>query len=147
MKKNDQITCTCFLAKFGGLSIYDINMDKRHSIDDKGIHFVKGDGYALTGNPDHPDGTSTHHECFCIHDDLFGRILETDQNYYITLKVLHKELSFSSINDNTSGSISEKNNRSEMVSPRHQLKKKKEKKVHDYSQKQMDDFKQIIVNP
>ena len=68
MKKNDQITCTCFLAKFGGLSIYDINMDKRHSIDDKGIHFVKGDGYALTGNQDHPDGTSTHHEYFCIHD-------------------------------------------------------------------------------
>ena len=50
-------------------------MEKRYSIDDKEIHFVKGDGYALIGNPDHPDGSSTDHEYFCIHDDLFDRIL------------------------------------------------------------------------
>ena len=37
------------------------------------------------------DGTSTDHECFCIHDDLFDRILETDQNSDIILKVIHKE--------------------------------------------------------
>ena len=94
-------------------------MDMRYPIDDKGIHFVKGDGYTLIGNPDYPYGTSTHHEYFCIHDDLCGIILENEQNYDITLKAVHKELSFSSINDNTSGSISEKNSRSEMVSTRH----------------------------
>ena len=66
------------MAKYGGLSLYDISFEKRYYIDDKGIHFVKGDGYALIGDPDHPDGTSTDHEYFCIHDDFFDRILETD---------------------------------------------------------------------
>ena len=59
------------------------------------IHFVKGYRYALIGNPDHPDGSSTYHEYFCIHDDFFDRILETDQDYDITLKVIHKETSLS----------------------------------------------------
>ena len=36
---------------------------------------------------------------------------------------------------------------SEMVTTRHQLQRKHQKKVHDYSQKSTDDFKLIIVNP
>ena len=36
---------------------------------------------------------------------------------------------------------------SEMVTPRHQLHRKRQKKVHYYSQKKIDDFKLIIVNP
>ena len=91
MNKYDQITCTRFLSKYGGLSLYYIGMEKRYSIDDKDINFLKGDGCALIGNPDHPYGTSTYHEYFCIHDDLFDIILETDQNSDITLKVIHKE--------------------------------------------------------
>ena len=75
MKKNDQRTCTRFLAKYGGLSLYDIDFGKRYSIDDEYINFVKGYGYALIGNPYHPDGTSTDHEYFCIHDDLLSIIL------------------------------------------------------------------------
>ena len=71
------------MAKYGGLSIYGIDMKKRYSIDDKGTIFLKGYGYALIGNPDHPDGSSTDHEYFCIRDDLFDRILETDQDYYM----------------------------------------------------------------
>ena len=121
MKKNDQITCTRFLDKYLGLFLNDI--------DDKGIHFVKGDEYALIGNPDHLDGTSTDHEYFFIRDDLFERILEIDQNYDITLKVNHKEPSFSSINFNISDSRSEKNSRSETVSPHHQLHRKRQKKI------------------
>ena len=46
MNKYYQRSCTRFLANYGGLSLYDIDMEKRYSIDDKGIHFVKGDGYA-----------------------------------------------------------------------------------------------------
>ena len=71
MKKNDQRTRTRFLAKYVGLSLYDIDMEKRNSIDDRGIHFVKGYGYALIGNPDHPYGTSTDNEYFGILDNLF----------------------------------------------------------------------------
>ena len=85
------------MAKYGGLSLYDTDTENRYSIDDKEIHFVKGDGYSLIGNPDHPDDTSTDHEYFCIHDDLFDRILETDHNSDIILKVIHKEPTFSSI--------------------------------------------------
>ena len=95
MKKNDQRICTCFLAKYGGLSPYHIYFGNRYYIGNKDIHLVKGNRYALIGNPDHPDGTSTDHEYFCIHDDLFDRILETDHNYDIILMVIHKEPSFS----------------------------------------------------
>ena len=91
MKKNNQRTCTRFLAKYGGLFIYDIDFGNIYSIDDKGINFVKGYIYALIGNPDHPDGPSTDNEYFCIHDDLFNRISETEQNSDIILKVIHKE--------------------------------------------------------
>ena len=64
IKKNDQRTRTHFLAKYGGLSLHDIYFGKIYSIDDKYIHFVKGYRYALIGNPDHPNGTSTDHEYF-----------------------------------------------------------------------------------
>ena len=128
MKKDDQRSRTRFLAKYGGLYLYDIDMEKRYSIDDKEIHFVKGDGYALIGNLDHLYGTSTDHEYFCIHDDLFDRILETDQNYNIILKVIHKEPTFSSIYVKISSSRPEKNIMSEMVTPRNQLHRKRQKK-------------------
>ena len=49
----------------------------------KKIHFVKGDGYDLIGNPDHLDGSSTDDDCFCFHDDLFDRFLETDLELYL----------------------------------------------------------------
>ena len=71
MKKYDQRTRTSFLAKYGGLSLYDIDTDKRYSIGDKYIHFVNGYRCSLIGNPDHPDGNLTDHEYFCVHDDLF----------------------------------------------------------------------------
>ena len=56
MKKDYQRSCTHFLAKYGGLSLYDIDTEKRYSIDDKENNSVKGDRYALIVNPDHPDG-------------------------------------------------------------------------------------------
>ena len=39
MKKYDQRSRTCFLDKYGGLSLYDIDTEKRYYIDDKEIHF------------------------------------------------------------------------------------------------------------
>ena len=68
------------LGKYGVLSNYDIDFEKRYFIDDEDIHFLKGYEYDLIGNPDHPYGTSTDNKYFCIHDDLFGRILEADHN-------------------------------------------------------------------
>ena len=147
MNKNDQRTRTCILAKYGGLSLYDIDFGKRYYIDNEYIKFVKGYRYALIGNPYHLDGTSTDQEYFCIHDDLFDRILETDQNSDIILKVIYKEPSLSSINDNSTYSISRMRIRSEMVPPCHQLQRKRQEKVDDYSQKLIDNFKLIIVNP
>ena len=90
MKKYDQRARTCFLTKYGGLSIYDIYSGKRLSIDDEDIHFVKWDEYASIVNTYHPDGTSTDHEYFCIHDEFFDRILETDHTSNIILMVIHK---------------------------------------------------------
>ena len=42
MNKNYQRTRTCFVAKYGGLSVYDIGFGKRYSIDDEYINFLKG---------------------------------------------------------------------------------------------------------
>ena len=36
---------------------------------------------------------------------------------------------------------------SEMVTPRHQLQRKRQKKLHDYSQKSINDFILVLVNP
>ena len=63
------------MAKYGGISLFAIDIEKRYYVDDREINFLKGDGYALIGNPDHLDGTSTDHEYFCIHHDLFDRII------------------------------------------------------------------------
>ena len=35
MNKDDQRSCTHFLDNYGGLSLYDIDIEKRYSIDDK----------------------------------------------------------------------------------------------------------------
>ena len=93
------------MVKYGGLSIYDIVFEKIYSIDDKEVHFVNGYGYALIGNPDHTDGTSTDREYFVIHDHLFGRISETEMNPDIALKVIHKYFSLPSMNENSKYSI------------------------------------------
>ena len=128
MKKNYQITRTRFLEKYGGIFLYDIDFEKIYYIDDEEIHFIKGYVYALIGNPYNPYGTSTHHEYFIIHDDLFDIILETDQNPYIALKVIHKDVSLPSINDNGTYSSSKLRNRSEFFSTHHQLQRKRQKK-------------------
>ena len=69
---------------------------------------LKGDGYALIGNPDFPDGSSTDHEYFCIHEALFDRILAIEQDSDITLNLIHRETSIPSINVKISSQISEK---------------------------------------
>ena len=121
MKKYDQRTSTWFLAKYGGLYLYDIDFEKIYSIDDENIHFVSGYRYALIGNPEHPDGTSTDHEYYFSHDDLFDRILETYQNPDIALEVINKDVSLSSINNNSTYSRSRLRTRSEIISPCHQI--------------------------
>ena len=122
--ENNQCKCLWCNSKF---SIYDIYFEKIYSIDDEDIHFVKVDGYALIGDPDHTYGISTDHEYFFICDDLFYRILKTDQNSDIALKVIHKEVSFSSINHNSTDSRSKLRSRSDIFSPRHQIQRKRQK--------------------
>ena len=109
------------MGKYGGLSLYDIHFEKIYFIDDKDIHFVKWGVYALISNSENPDGTSTDHEYFLTRDDFFDRILETDHNSDIVLRVINKDVSFSSINDNGTGSSSKLRKRSENFSPYHHL--------------------------
>ena len=107
MKKDDQRYPTHFLAKYGGLYLYEIDTEKRYSIDKKEMNFVKGEGYALIGNPYFPYGFSTDHDYFCIHAVFFYRILATEQDSDITLNVIHRETSLPSINVKRSIQISE----------------------------------------
>ena len=68
------------MEKYGGLYLYAIDIEKKYSIYDKGINYIKRNIYALIGNPYHPDGTSSDDEYFFIHGDLFERILGPGQN-------------------------------------------------------------------
>ena len=111
------------------------------------MNFVKGEGYALIGNPDFPDGSSTDHEYFCIHEDLIDIILATEQDSDISLNLIHRETSLLSINVKISSQKSEKGNMSEMVTPRHQIQRKRRKKTNDYSQKSIDHFELVLVTP
>ena len=83
----DQRSRNCFLEKYDGLSLYEIDLNKRYTITNEYISFVKKYVYALIGNPDHPNVTSNNHEYFIIHDDLFDKCLATDHNTDIALKV------------------------------------------------------------
>ena len=145
MKKTDQISCTRFLEKYGGFSLYDIDLEKTYTIDVKCIWFVKGYGYDLIDNPDHTDGTSTNYEYFLIHYDLFDRVLATEQNNDIALKVTPKDVLLTSINASSTDSRSKLRKRSEIVSPHHQLQSKQEKTVNNYSKKSIDGFRLIVV--
>ena len=48
--------------------IYDEDMKKRYTIDHEDTHFFKKKGWALIGIPDEPDGGSTYHKYFSIHE-------------------------------------------------------------------------------
>ena len=60
-----------FLEKCCGIYLYDIDTDKQYTIGDEEIKFIKKGNYALIGNTDNPDETSTDYEYFLIHDDSF----------------------------------------------------------------------------
>ena len=77
---------------------------------------------------------------------MFNRILKSEQNPDIVLKMINKEASFSSINNHSTNSISNLRSRSYLVSPSHQIQRKIQKKVHDYFHKSIDNFKLIVVN-
>ena len=92
-EKNDLRSRTRFWGKCGVLSLHDIYLKKRYTIDHKEIFFVKKDKYTLIGNPDQPDGTSMYHEYFFC-DDLFDQVLETNHNHSISLNIIHQNVIF-----------------------------------------------------
>ena len=64
MKETDKISLTRFLAKYGGLSLYNIHLKKRYTVYHEGIRFVNKYEYTLTSSLYHPEGTSTDHKYF-----------------------------------------------------------------------------------
>ena len=144
VKEHDQIFCTSFLEKYCCLSINDIDVERRYSLGDEDIKFIKKYGQDLFDNPDNPDGTLTDHEYFLIHDDLFDIDLATDHNSDIVLNVINTDVSFPSINDNDTDSSSKLINRFAIVSPYNQLQKEGQKEVQYYSQKSIADFRFIF---
>ena len=78
---------------------------------------------------------------------MFDRILATEQYSDITLNMIHRETSLPSINVKRSSQRLEKSIMSEMVTPCHQIQRKRRKKMNDYSQKSIDDFELVLVTP
>ena len=75
MKNHNQRSCTHFLRKYGGISLYDVDFEKINTIDDEEINLVNKYFFVLIGNLYNPEGTSTYHEYFFIHDYLFGIVI------------------------------------------------------------------------
>ena len=76
---------------------------------------------------------------------MFDIILATEKDSNITLNLIQRETSLTSINVKISSQISEKCSMSEMVTPRYQIQRKRRKKMNDYSQKSIDDFEIVLV--
>ena len=131
-KKTYQISCTIFLEKYSCLSPYDIDLMKVYTIDNEDIRFGGKVGYDLIGNSDHPGASSSFHQYFLIHDDMFDIILATDHNTYIALSITPKDVLFPSINNSTHSSY-KLSKRSEIVSPPCQFQNKRHKIVNEYS--------------
>ena len=119
-EKHDHITRTCFLEKYGGLSLYGIDFERIYSIDTEDIHFLKRIWICLNWLPIPSIWNSSWLWIFFLHDDLFDVISETDQNSDIVLKVINKYVSLTLINDNGTDSMSKLRNWSEIVSHCHQ---------------------------
>ena len=78
---------------------------------------------------------------------FFDIILATEQGSDITLNLIHRETSLPYINVKRSNQRLEKCSMSEMVTPCHQIQRKRHTKMNDYSQKSIDDFELVLVTP
>ena len=80
MKNSDQRSSTKILEKYGGMALYDEDMEKRYTIGHEDIYFFKKKVWSLVGLPDELDGSYTYHELLFIHKGQFDRILSAHQN-------------------------------------------------------------------
>ena len=78
---------------------------------------------------------------------MFDRILATEKDSDITLNVIHREASLLSIIVKRSNQRIEEYSMSEMVTPRHQIQRKRRKKMNENLQKSIDDFELVLVTP
>ena len=77
IKNKIQLARTMFLTKYGSLSIYEIESERRFIIDHEQLKFDNKSGCKLIGNLEEPGGYWLDHDCFLIHDDLFDIIQST----------------------------------------------------------------------
>ena len=68
MKKYEQLSSAKCLEKYGDTDLYGEDLNKIYTIDHEDTHFFKKKGWALIGIPDEPDGGSTYHKYFSIHE-------------------------------------------------------------------------------
>ena len=147
MKKWDQISTAIFLAKYGGLALYDEYVEKIYTIDHEDIHFFNKKGWSLVGIPDEPDGSSTDHKFFSINKYLFDRVLATHQNNGISLNMIVKYISLI-INKDIQNKQSNKNKKTNnIMEPGHNFEIKRHKPVVDYNKHSLDNFQLIVVSP
>ena len=136
------------IEKYGSLDLYDKFLEKIFIIDQEQLQFDKNSGWTLIIIPEKPDGTLSDNECFCIHNDIFGRIQSTDRN--IIWKCISNET-----NENESQSkatyihydkIQNKKRSITKKLTKHTLQRKRQKKVY-YWEKSFDEFRLMVVDP
>ena len=140
-----------FLEKYGSMSLYDEDLDKRCIIDHEQLQFDKNSGWTLIGIPEKPGITLLYNEFFWIHDDIFDRSQSTHQDNNIMLKFISNEP-----NENESqcevtkifdDKIHKKKSNINNKWTKHTLQRKRQKFSADYRKKSFYDFKIIILYP
>ena len=123
LNKTDQISCTQFL-KYMLVSLFMISIWRRDiQLATKIFSLKYIYKYALIGYSYHTYVTSTDHEYFFIHDDLFDQILPTDQDNNIELNMIPKYVVLPSINYSSTDPSTKLKKRSVIFSPRHIIKR------------------------
>ena len=122
-----------FLAKYGSLALYDVDLEKRFIIDHKQLQFDKTNEWTLIGLPEKEDGTLSDHDYFCIHDDMFDRIKSTHQDQSFLWEFSYNEItedeSQSEAIETHNDKIQNKKRRATKYSTKHTLQKKRQKPV------------------
>ena len=89
-----QLLHTMFIAKYGSMVLYDIDLEIIFIIDHEKLQFDKNTGLKFIVNPEEPDASLLDHEYFFVQDYLFDRTQSTHKDKTFIFKFISDNISF-----------------------------------------------------
>ena len=101
----------------------------------------------MVGLTDDPDGSSTDHGFLSIHKYLFGIILFTHQNEFLSLKIIVKNISLLINKDSQDKRTNKTKKTNYIMGLCNNFQRKRQKTVADQTNHSLNDFNIIVVYP